>query len=146
MIHSLYMDTSALAKMYLNEPASEKFRAFFRRQPMPPAISTLTILELRCLLARRRRAGDIDCNDERLAIEALEQQMQVGLLSVCALEDSHAVAAIELLAELRAHSLRALDALHLAIARELRADTLATSDGRMADAAGSLGLTVELFV
>ena len=141
-----FVDTSALAKAYLNEPASERFRAFFRQQVMPPAINTLTILELRRLLGRRCRAGDIDRSEEQLVVAALEQQIQVGLLTVCALEDSHARAAIDLLAELRAHSLRALDALHLAIARELKAQTLATSDGRMAEAAGSLGFTVQLFV
>jgi predicted nucleic acid-binding protein len=146
MIHSLYVDTSALAKSFLNEPASERFRAFFRQQAMPPAISTLTVLELRCLLGRRRRAGDIGSDEEELVVSALEQQIQVGLMAVCALEDSHARAAIDLLAELRVHSLRTLDALHLAIARDLKVQTLATSDGRMADAAGALGLGVELFV
>ncbi len=86
MIHSLYVDTSALAKAYLNEQASERFRAFFRQQAMPPAISTLTILELRCLLGRRCRAGDIGRNEEQLVVAALEQQIQVGLLTVCALK------------------------------------------------------------
>jgi uncharacterized protein len=50
-----YIDTSALAKWYLNEPRSEDFGA---------VISRLTVVEFRCLIARRRRAGDIDLEDE----------------------------------------------------------------------------------
>lgn len=49
-----YLDTSALAKWYLNEPFSEKFEAFIQEYSTA-AISRLTVVELRCLLARRRR-------------------------------------------------------------------------------------------
>ena len=54
---SCYIDTSALAKWYLNEPRSQDFESYIRSQ-RGALISRLTVMELRCLLARRRRAGD----------------------------------------------------------------------------------------
>ena len=53
-----YLDTSALAKWYLNEPGSDEFEAFIARRP-GAIVSRLAAVELRCLPARRRRAGDI---------------------------------------------------------------------------------------
>ena len=61
----VYLDTSALAKWYLNEPRSEDFAAWIQNQD-DTHISTLTLVEMRCLLARRRRAGELSM--------ALEQQ------------------------------------------------------------------------
>jgi hypothetical protein len=49
-----YLDTSALAKWYLSEPFSEAFEEFIQEQETA-AISRLTVVEFRCLLARRRR-------------------------------------------------------------------------------------------
>jgi hypothetical protein len=146
MTPSLYVDTSALAKWYLNEPASRRFEDYIRVQLTPPAVSTLTLLELRCLLGRRRRAGDIDSRNEQQAVAALERQIRVGLIEVFPLEDAHARAAIDLLAEKPQFALRTLDALHLALALALRVRTLATSDQLVAEAAGSLGLEVEVFL
>ena len=146
MTSLLYLDTSALAKWYLNEPGSERFRTFFREQTLPPAISTLTVLELRCLVGRRRRAGEIDGNQERLVLSALEKQIDFGLLDLRPLEDTHARAAIRLLDELRSYRLRTLDALHLAIARDLSAQGFATADYLLAEAAAALGFATELFV
>jgi uncharacterized protein len=59
-----YIDTSALAKWYLPEPGSDAFVDFVPGQERA-AISRLTTVELRCLLARRRRAGDITAQHER---------------------------------------------------------------------------------
>ena len=56
--HRAYLDTSALAKWYLNEAGSEAFVAFL--QGLGAAvISSLTVTEMRCLLSRRRRMGDL---------------------------------------------------------------------------------------
>jgi predicted nucleic acid-binding protein len=56
--HRAYLDTSALAKWYLNEAGSEAFVEFL--QGLGAAlISSLTVTEMRCLLSRRRRMGDL---------------------------------------------------------------------------------------
>jgi predicted nucleic acid-binding protein len=141
----VYLDTSALVKLFLKEPASVQFGAFFREQALAPAISTLTMLELRCLLSRRRRSGDIDVAAEQSAVAEFENLIRFELLLAYPLDDSHARAAIDLLAALPEHRLRTLDALHLAIARSLQADTIATADRVLGEAARSLRFTVEVF-
>ena len=53
-----YLDTSALAKWYLNESGSEQFAAWIAEQD-DTHISTLTVTEFRCLLARRERMKEL---------------------------------------------------------------------------------------
>ena len=139
-----YVDTSALAKRYVNEPRSDEFEQYVARS-MPVAISRLTILELRCLLARRRRTGEIDARLERDAFAAFEGDVRNGALTVRPLEDAHAAAALQILVRLKAHPLRSLDAMHLAIALDVGATEIATADRVMATAAAALGLKTARF-
>jgi uncharacterized protein len=139
-----YIDTSALAKRYLNERRSREFEEY-AASVLPVAISRLTVLEFRCLLARRRRMGEIDARLEREAFAAFEADARTGALIVEPLEDSYAAAAVEIVVRLKAHPLRTLDALHLAIARETGAAEIATADRVMAAAAAALGLKTVRF-
>ena len=62
-----YLDTSALAKWYLNEVGSEAFVGFL--QGLDSAvISSLTVTEMRSLLSRRR------CSATRWMMRALPKQ------------------------------------------------------------------------
>lgn len=140
----VYVDTSALAKWYLPEPGSDAFVDFIRRQDRA-AISRLTTVELRCLLARRRRAGDITLQHERDAWMTFEDDIRAGHLHVEALSDAHAIAARDLLDRLQGLPVRTLDALHLAIARSLAVQVIATADRVMARAAEALGMTTTMF-
>lgn len=139
-----YLDTSALAKWYLNEPRCDDFEAFLRQQDAG-AISRLTVLEFRSLLARRRRTREITLSLENRIFSAFEADIRAGFLLVEPLEDSHVLTAVEIMARLKAHPLRSLDALHLAIARALGAATFATADSVLADAAAALGFDVARF-
>ncbi|MBI3665412.1 MAG: type II toxin-antitoxin system VapC family toxin [Acidobacteria bacterium] len=139
-----YIDTSALAKWYLNEARSDDFEAFLRREQRA-TISRLTVLEFRCLLARRRRSRDIDGRMENRVFSAFENDVRAGFLSVHPLEDAHALAALEILTRLKSHPLRSLDALHLAIAHALGVAKIATADRVLAEAAAALGFEVERF-
>ena len=139
-----YVDTSALAKWYLPEPGSDAFVDFIRSQDSA-AISRLTTVELRCLLARRRRAGDITVQHERDAWSTFEGDIRAGHLHVEALSDVHAVTARDLLEQLHDLPVRTLDAFHLAIARSLAVGVLATADRVMARAAEALGMTAMMF-
>jgi predicted nucleic acid-binding protein len=141
---STYVDTSAFAKWYLNEARSDDVEAFIRAR-RSIAISRLTVVELRCLLARRRRNKEIDRRIERGVLETFEGDMRQGFVTVHPLEDRHAVAAYGLLSRLVRHPLRTLDALHLAIAVESGARVLVTADAIMAAAATALGMAVERF-
>ena len=74
---STYVDTSAFAKWYLNEARSDDVEAFIRAR-RSIAISRLTVVELRSLLARRRRNKEIDRRIERGVLETFEGDMRKG--------------------------------------------------------------------
>lgn len=139
-----YLDTSALAKWYLNEPGSEAFVAYV--QGLDSAvISSLTRTEMRSLLARRRRLGDFDAALEALLHSAFLDDIGSGALLLHPVDDARFDDAVHLMGRYPEHPLRTLDALHLALARALGLDALATADAVMADAAASMGFTVARF-
>jgi len=139
-----YLDTSALAKWYLNEPFSEEFEAFIQEQPAA-AISRLTVVEFRCLLARRRRAREITKTIESRVYASFERDVGAGFLQVHPVSDEHLIAALGLITRLGKYPLRTLDALHLAIARGIHCRQLATADKSMANAGRAAGLGVVRF-
>ena len=139
-----YLDTSALAKWYLNEPFSEAFEAYIQEHPTA-AISRLTVVEFRCLLARRRRAGEITKAIESRVYAAFEKDVSGGSLQVVLVADAHLIAALALIEQLSQFPLRTLDALHLAIALGERCGQLATADKTMADAGKAAGLAIARF-
>ncbi len=139
-----YLDTSALAKWYVNEPGSDAFEAFVRGRA-DAIVSRLTATELRCLLARRRRGGDFDAAFERDAYTCFERDMTAGHLSLHPFTDAVFVDAGRMIGDLDGIALRTLDALHLAIALDATATSLATADRIMARAGEALGLDIEFF-
>ena len=139
-----YVDTSALAKWYLNEPRSEDFAKYIQAERRV-AISRLTVVELRCLLGRRRRARHLTAALEREILRAFQSHVQHGFLTVHRLEDHHALRADELIEQLKDEPLRTLDALHLAITLDLDCQRIATADRVMATAASKLGIQVDRF-
>lgn len=107
-----YIDTSALAKRYLNEPGSEALDAFLGTLSRA-LISRLTVVELRCLLRRRWRAGEIDDDYERAARAYFADDVRSGYFEVEPLADRHAIFAHDLIDQLSGHTLRTLDFLPL---------------------------------
>ena len=139
-----YLDTSALAKWFLNEPGSEAFVSFL--QGLGSAvISSLTVTEMRSLLSRRRRMGDLSVELESVLFAALLYYIDRGWLQRYPLDDARFAEATNLIARYPEHPLRTLDALHLTMAADLGVSILATADGVMADAAMSMGLQVVRF-
>ena len=141
---ALYVDTSALAKWYLNEPRSEDFEKYIQAE-QDVVISRLTVVELRCLVGRRRRARHLTAVLEREILQAFQADVQRGFLTVHRLEDHHALRADELIEQLKEEPLRTLDALHLAITLDLGCQRIATAGRVMATAATKLGINVDRF-
>lgn len=141
---SVYLDTSALAKWYLNEAHSDEFESYLQAA-IDPIVSGLTLVEMRCLLARHRRSGHFDAAVEAGVFAQFESDLAHGFLLVRPLEEGHAAAAVRLISRLQSHALRTLDAIHLAIAEDAGVKELATADRMMADAAAELGLRVIRF-
>ena len=144
----VYLDTSALAKRYLNEAGSEAFEAYLIARG-GGIVSTLTVAEMRCLLARRRREGSIDAGLEARIVAAFEEDVLTGVLVLRRVLDEvldeDVWEAARLADRLREHALRTLDALHLASAQAAGAEEVATADRVTAAAAGALGMNVERF-
>jgi len=140
----VYFDTSALAKWYLNE----SFSADVERSLMehgPVAISDLTVVEMRSLLARRRREKHVDPKMENRVFSTFEDDIRRGFLIRHPMPATTAAGAVNLISTLPDVPLRMLDAMHLVIAREIDASILATADRTMAAGAHGMGFSVVRF-
>ncbi|MBU1665786.1 MAG: type II toxin-antitoxin system VapC family toxin [Gammaproteobacteria bacterium] len=140
----VYVDTSALLKRYITETNSDEFDAFFMART-PLAISRLTLVEMRCALARRRRNGEITSTLEEQAMDEVRTDIQDGVLAIHPVSDDQVVHALHLIDQVAPLPLRTLDALHLSAARHINASEFATADCNQAEAAKALGLTVSTF-
>ena len=140
----IYVDTSALIKRYLQESGSDAFDTFFLTKA-PLGISRLTVIEMRCALARRRRAKQVSRKLETQVLEAFRLDMQDGALLVASFNDDDLTLAYHLMDEVGVIPLRTLDALHLAVARHIAATGFATADKNQADAARKLGFALHSF-
>ena len=139
-----YIDTSALAKCYIRESRSLEVLDWAEGHG-ETATAALTLVEFRCLLARRRRAGDIDATLERLALAEFDNHVRSGSWRIHHSNFGDFATARDLIDALPNHPLRTLDALHLAAARGIGADSFATADKTQAEAAAALGFTVHRF-
>lgn len=144
MIQVIYFDTSALAKWYVNESHSEDVEEYIR-QSGPVDISDLTVVEMKCLLARRRREKAITLSMEMEIFATFQEDIRRRFVICHPFPNEWAAGTVNMMALLPNVPLRTLDALHLMIAKDLSADTLVTADHIMADGAKALGLNVKRF-
>ncbi len=143
---SCYLDTSALAKWYVHESGSEAFERFILDlEPGQAWISSLTIAEMRSLLARHRRMHTFDKDYEQAAWATFRQDIELGVLALKPVEDTHFSLAAELMDSLAPLAPRTLDALHLATAKAHGAQLLASADKLMLRAAAGLGMRTVAF-
>ena len=116
---NVYFDTSALAKWYLREAQSDEVEAYIQANG-PVAISDLTVVEMRSLLARHRREKNIDIGLEGQVFATFQEDIRQGFLVCHPFPSGLALATTNLLTLLQDIPLRTLDALHLAIAGEMQ--------------------------
>lgn len=111
----LYLDTSALVKLYAEEPASDEVRSA-ASEARAVVVSEIGYVEARSALARKEREGSFSTEAHDEAVGQLERDFRevYVLRSVTGRIVAHA-------GELaRVHALRAYDAVHLATALALR--------------------------
>jgi len=136
----VYLDTSALVKLYLPEPGSDALdRRLTGRRDL--VVSELAVSEVTSAVGRRRREGRLsDEAGTRLYRRLLEDLDEGTFLRVGVYPDTHRAAERLLLAS---HlPLRTLDALHLALATQAGAASIVTFDRQLGAAAVSLGLSL----
>ncbi len=139
MACDLYLDSSALVKLYVHEPETAEVSAFVRKYAPPLPYSSLHELELTHALERRREEGDLTTIALNQIIGAIDQDLTRGVLSRPAAEWPGTFArAIHLLRQHR--GLRSLDALHIGHALESGALWFVTYDKRQGKAASAEGL------
>jgi len=137
----LYLDTSALVKLYVEERGSQAVRALLERAQVV-STSRVAYVEMRAGLARKLRQGELREKEYKYILSEFEKDWKDYFV----IEVSEGVANLggELVEK---HPLRALDALHLASAlflrERVRSDVFFSSfDERLNEAAKAEGLAV----
>ncbi len=130
---SLYVDSSALLKRYVEEPDSEAAEALLRSDPSL-LTARHTVVEVRRNLARV--LDERDAGEARTAFMADLEALSLIELDADTCEMAAAIAEVV--------GVRTLDALHLAAAQRAGGDAVPflTFDVRQAQAARALGFTV----
>ena len=135
----VYLDTSALAKLYLPESGSDELEdALVGRRDV--IVSDLAITELTSAVARRVRDADLTAAHARRIYQRVSSDIGAGEFRRAEITaNSHREAERLLMGIGRHVPLRAADALHLGMASLLGARVLVTFDQRMSAAARALG-------
>jgi predicted nucleic acid-binding protein len=137
----LYLDASALVKLYLPEAESDALEALLLGRS-DLLVSDLSVTEVVAAGSRRCREGHLKEPDlVRLHRALLDDLADASFIAVH-LEPATHRAAERLLIQSSGRRLRAADALHLAMALSVGARTMLTYDQRLGEAAKATGLHV----
>ena len=144
---ALFLDTSALAKLYHPEAGSAFVEDLVLRSGAAIIISRLTVVEVQSVFARKIRSGAIAAADSVLLRRLFEEHMANEIFRVIELTRAHYAEAGALI---QRHGiglgLRTLDALQLAVALSLHrrgaAESLVASDKILCKVAGVEGMPV----
>ena len=140
---SVYLDTSALVKLYIEEEGTERVTALTaERDDVQVIVLDITLIESRSAVRRRQREGDIPRADADRLLERMEEDAAVSFL----LQPSTSAVMEEAARLIDRHPLRAYDALQLAgclVAGQHMPGplTFVCADTRLCEAARSEGLT-----
>ena len=131
------MDTSSLAKRYVQEQGSEAL-SLLLQEASELSVCIITVPEIISGLNRRLREGILTtANYQRVKRQLLDDVRDATVLQITPSVISHAIKLLE------KNVLRAMDALHIACAIEYQPDIFVTSDQRQFTAAGNAGLQTQ---
>ncbi|MBI2061225.1 MAG: type II toxin-antitoxin system VapC family toxin [Nitrospirae bacterium] len=135
----VYLDTSALIKIYVSESGSDELEdALEGRTDL--LVSDLSITEATSAIWRRVRQSHLSARDAGRVYQRLIRDLRDGQYQHLDLTpDTHRRAEQFLMTLGTSQSLRAADALHIALATGSGAHTLITFDRRMAESATIMG-------
>jgi predicted nucleic acid-binding protein len=140
-----YLDSSAWVKRYFDEPGSGKVNHLFEQQSEMLGCSPLGLIEVGSVLARKRKAGEVEPGELKSKRASLLKDWRHFLwVEVTSKVVERAFDITE------TYGLRGADTLHLASALELKDDldlnvnefTLVTSDHELKAAALQSGLII----
>ena len=130
----LYLDSSALVKIYYTEPESRALEAFLLGRDAL-LVSDLGMTEVTSAIARHVREGRLSPGDGRRIREAMLHDVKDGVYRRVELAPVMHRRAEDLLMSAARVPLRAADALHLSLALAAAASGVVTYDQRLAKAA-----------
>jgi predicted nucleic acid-binding protein len=139
----LYLDTSVVASLVLNDAHSTTVRQWFGRKKRDQfAISDWTRVEFASAVARLERMAQLDRNQAEAARAAFRNEVEAAM-EVLRLRQEDFGLAVDLLA-VPGTGLRARDALHLAVAHNAALPGFETLDEGLARAAKLLKIPARL--
>ncbi|HTT05734.1 MAG TPA: type II toxin-antitoxin system VapC family toxin [Steroidobacteraceae bacterium] len=137
----IYLDSSALAKLYLPEDESDRLDTLLQgRRGL--TISHLAITEVLSAVAGRKREGLINAEQALQIRDALLADADSGVFELLNLDPTVHREAERLLLSTDSIPLRTLDALHVALALSGSTSHVITFDARMRTVALQVGLRV----
>ena len=140
----VYLDTSALIKLYVAEAFSTEVERFVAEVDRI-VISRLGMLEWHCAMARRLRTGQITEDYLNLARTEFTRHLAENYFRIVPYDDTLLSDALRVLDSVNPVPLRTLDAIHLTAARNAGVTRIATADRIMSEAAGKLALATDTF-
>lgn len=139
----IYLDTSAAVPLFIPEPSSDRIVEWFGSCTQTLASSDWIMTEFASALFIKVRRGELAQRHAKMAWDEFEIFSRTGLRLVPVTRAAFNSAA-ELVRTFRS-SLRAGDSLHLAMAMEIRATSIATADAQLEKSAAAHGLAVTRF-
>lgn len=136
-----YVDTSALVKRYVAEWNSDAFEAYFVDHA-PFLIASLTLVEIRCLLARKVREKHLTRKLADEVLAAVDTDIHAHHLQIAKIDEAALIHAGMLIQKFNfarnALPLSTLDALHLSVGELAQCTTLICADKTMLKAGARL--------
>lgn len=132
----IFLDTSALAKRYVQEPGSEELEELFASIATEVFLSTLAFVEFASALGRKLRDKEITKAKTSETIKELEEDWS-SVFEKIPLEDMLAETAAAIALE---YSLKGADAVHLASAQVISAELFVASDNKLIRVAKKMGI------
>lgn len=106
-----FLDTSALVKLYVQEPGTDRLLYLIGDQPESRfAVLSISVVELRSAIRRRQRAGDIEASVASAVLESAQRHMERRFLRQ-PVNDAVIDTSLEIIDR---YALRAYDAVQLA--------------------------------
>lgn len=139
----VYVDTSVLVPLFLNEPHSSAASDWYAREKSELVAAAWCVPEFASALGMKQRTGAIDAQQASGAWERFERMVAADL-RLLPVEPVHFLRAAQLVLDVSS-ALRAGDALHLACAEAAGAKRLATLDDALSRNAQRLKLKLVAF-
>ena len=137
----LFVDTSALVKLYYPEPGSQRVEEKILKYRYI-LISELSVVEFASALMKKKRQGEINEEDRALIWESFQRDLGANNVTVISLESEEYVVASKLISDHGGRGLRTLDSLQLAAATKIEHVDILTEGAVLSEIAAEMELRV----